>query len=203
MTDLVDDSNDRQVIDNLETSRSLGQVINERLWTMMQRSLYDPLSARRLLAPVEEGTGDYELTGVGLVDINTGKEAMDNMAERTLFPEDRSTTRIESDFDDLFDDVPNCEDDGQFEALFDDRRKAEISDEFEDLFVDKQLSSLYENEEPLYAPTEGQNIDIDVVAHSGIECWQNDQESEAGDLLDDLYFGESKVSYIDNQGMLF
>src|SRR5579871_3417539 len=51
-------SNESQTIKN---ARNLDQIIQASLWRMMQLSLYDPLSARRLLSASETGVGDVRV----------------------------------------------------------------------------------------------------------------------------------------------
>lgn len=189
--DLVDDMDGH----TSEASQKLGQVVDEGLWTMMQRSLYDPLSARRLPPPKEDDTCGYEVAEDELVDICTGLEGTDRVVDNPPFPESQL---LEDDFDDLFDNIPDEEDNSEFEDLCYEYRSIGLMDEFEDLFEDRQLDGLGDIFQPII---EYQDIDMDESTHHGVHRPENMGDTTTDALLNEVYVDEHESSYIENQSM--
>jgi hypothetical protein len=126
-------SNNLSPVYNRDISHDIGDVIQARLWTMMQRSLYDPLSARRLRPSsgnaatktnhgAEEGVDVSSVAGVpqhALVECSTYDDNVFDFAE--------------DDFDDLFEDESQMMEYEEFEDLLDYDVEQEPEDEFQDL----------------------------------------------------------------------
>jgi hypothetical protein len=196
--DDISDIGDSSVADADETSRRLGQIIEERLWTMMQRSLYDPLPARRLSPPKTDGTVRHDDMEGGIVDVCIDLEDKDTMTDGRLSSQRRLTELIEDEFDDLFDDLPD-EDDADFETLVDYCPGEGISDEFEDLLEDRQLAEL----DDIFQPTiEDHDIYMDELPHDGFQCWESVGDTNNGEILDEHYFQAPEMPSIENQNML-
>ena len=181
-----------------EITQNLRQVIEGRLWTMMQLSLYDPLAARRLL-PHSKNTGDLAETGKeAITDTDMDYGSLQEIGENLQHQEHDIFSFLADDFDDRTNDIPSEVDYNDFEALLEENLDRPLKDEFEDLFGTGQpvLSNNTDD-----AMLEDYDMDIDSAAHDGREPWLFAPGIRHRPAFVESHF-EGWDTQIDNQSML-
>lgn len=201
MMDPVDDIDNQSDLAGRLTSRSLGQIIEERLWAMMQHSLYRPSSAPCFVPPDDVGAGVHEVLMEGLVEKSTsGREKAVNVIDESLLFTGYGLEFFDDDFEDLLEDVPDERGYEEFEALFSESTNdRNIDDDFEDLLQDGQPDKA---DQTVYAGVEGCEADFDTAPDSGIRYCDNIENISTGDLFVSHHFGQQEKSDIENEDML-
>jgi hypothetical protein len=201
MMDSVHDINNRSDFTSHLTSRALGRIIEERLWAMMQHSLYQPLSTPRILPLKDVDAGVRGALTVGLVETSTSgpEEAEDAMDESLSFTR-YDLDFFDDDFEDLFEDMSDKGEYEEFESLFSNSvNERSTDDNFEDLLEDELPDKL---DEIADAGVEECDMDFDIRADDGFRYWGNSQNINPSRLLDEYFTEKHDISDIENEDML-
>jgi hypothetical protein len=184
-----------------QTSRSLGRVVEERLWVMLQCSLNYPLSARHVYFPENVDTSTDRVSAEGLGEMsNSGPGEAEHRMKESPSSMYQGLGFLGEEFEDLFE---NLQDEGEhegLETLFSDRQNERRTDDnFEDLFKDETPA---EPDEAAYTKLEGYNIDFDIITDHSVRHWEYSENIYTGDPLDEYLTPEHNISDIENEEML-
>jgi hypothetical protein len=199
--DPVNDIDDRSDYAGHQTSRSLGRVVEERLWVMLQCSLNYPLSARHVYSPENVDTSTDRVSTKGLGEMsNSGPGEAEHRMKESLSSMHQDLGFLGEKFEDLFENLQDEREDEGLETLFSERRnERNIDDNFEDLFKDETPT---EPDETAYTRLEGHNIDFDIITDHSVRYWEYSENIHSGDPLDEYLTPEHNTSDIENEEML-
>lgn len=192
--------------DTLKTAGHLNQIVQGSLWRMMHLSLYDPLSARRLLPAPEPRACIPDLESEKMIEED--RECAVSLCDYPPHNHDLfSTAAIETDeFDDLFDEPPGeVEEEGyeDFEALLDDNPVEGVRVEFEDLFSARTpRDNIISSEDILENALGNDEMDVDMIFQDGSNSCGLDGEGRPGEILLDPDYDGVMEMQIDNESML-
>lgn len=194
--------------DTVKTAGHLNQIVQGSLWRMMHLSLYDPLSARRLLPAPEPGTLGTAVDSDEMIEEDGEYPvSLDDSQPHTydLF----STVAVETDeFDDLFNEPPEEEEEEEeeyedFEALLDGSHVEGARVEFEDLFSARTPhDNIISNEDTLEDAFGNDEMDIDMIFQDGSDLCGFNWESRPSEILPDTDYDRAMEMRIDNESML-
>lgn len=201
MMDPVDGINNRSDFAGHLISRTLGRIIGERLWAMMQHSLYHPPPAPRILPAGDVDAGVHGALTVGLVKTSTsGPEEAKSVINESLSFMGYGLDFFDNDFEDLFEDMPDKRECEEFEALFSDStNERSTDDDFEDLLEDEPPNK---PDQAVDVAGEECEMGFDIIVDDGFRYWGNVQNISTGDLLDERHFEQYEIQYIEDENML-
>lgn len=182
-SELADDGTDEEISGSQGSERRLAAVVQARLWSMMQRTIHDPLAARQTinrLSKSEHVTVSKEDDGYDdgydeLLELNDNKNDMEN----------RKT--IDDEFQWIMDE--NCDEEAAFDCILtDDDGKSR--DEFDDLLLDE--------DELLLSDEDRERLEIEFATEEMFfgHYWQLKDEEHFDDLLSSVEgsrFNESLI----------
>jgi hypothetical protein len=178
---------------------------------MMHLSLYDPLSARRLLPAPEPGArGTWAESDEMIEEDRECHASSDTLCDSQPHTNDLfSTLALEADeFDDLFDEPPTKEEEEEeeyedFEALLDGSHVEGVKFEFEDLFgAGTPRDTIISNEDILEDAFGNEEMDTDMMFQDGSDSCRFSRESRRCEILLDTSYDRAMEMQIDNETML-
>jgi hypothetical protein len=195
----VDDIDGRSEFAGNLRSQNLNRVVEERLWAMMQRSLYHPSSAPCMLSPEDVDPGGHGALTVGVVEASmSGPGKAESVMGESLSFMGYGMNFFDDDFEDLFEDMPDEGEHEKFMALFSDSTyEQHIDDDFEDLLKGEPPDT---SDQTIYTRVEACEMDFEIATDD--RYWKTEQNKSTGDLLDEHHFDHRKISDIENGDML-
>jgi hypothetical protein len=189
---------------------------------MMQLSLYNPVSARRLLPASESGVDGVGAGSDEIIDRDTDRDTPQKTVSGFQPPEGHNPSALTEEvdeFDDLLGEFPNEEEDEDFKALLDGSYCEDMRDEFEDLFegrgpgdnevvLDDSIQEVGIHEGVVHEEGNHNNwfeddeMDIDMIFRNDPDSWEVTQETRPREVLVDSHYERTIEMQIDNQCML-